>query len=278
MSYDTFNALGLMGLAALVCLGYGLRLLLRGRARFERVERQGGSVLLGKRLMEIAYWSLQPVGQILVTLGITPNQISWASLVLGGVAGVFLAYGKFGSAALCASLSALFDALDGMVAHATGSTSRAGEVLDSAIDRYTEFFLLAGAVLHYREYPSLQIAALFAFMGSFMVSYSSAKAEALQMRPPPGIMRRPERAFYLIIGATLSALPIGWNEIAGLAAPAGIPMAAALVFIAVLSNISAVERLYSIARDKRIEEFDASAKPTPEPSPRRLSPDPGPAR
>ncbi len=258
MSYDAFNAMGLLGLAAAVCVAYLLRALVRGRAHYERVERQGGSVLLGKGMMEMAYWGLQPIGRALVAMRITPNMISWASLVLGGIAGVFLAYGQFGSAAVCATFSAFFDTLDGMVARLTSVSSDAGEILDAAIDRYAEFFYIAGLVLYYREIPYLQLIALFALCGSFMVSYSTAKAEAMHMQPPPGIMRRPERAFYLILGAALSALPMGWDGYFDLPIRVGVPMVAALVFIAILSNISAIERLYTIARDIRIQEVAAA--------------------
>ena len=273
MGYDAFNAVGLIALAGAVCVAYLLRALIRGRAQYDRVERQGGSLLLGKGMMEMAYWSLQPIGRALVSMHVTPNMISWASLVLGGIAGVFLAYGQFGSAAVCATCSAFFDTLDGMVARLTGASSDAGEILDAAIDRYTEFFYLSGLVIYYREISYLQIIALFALMGSFMVSYSTAKAEAMHMRPPPGIMRRPERAFYLILGAALSALPFGWDAYFDFPVRVGVPMVAAIGFIAILANISAIERLYTIARDRRLQEIaaaeaEANAEEQPLPTPR----------
>lgn len=268
MNYDAFNAVGLIGLAGAVCVAYLLRALIRGRAKYDRVDRQGGSLLLGKGMMEMAYWSLQPIGRFLVTMRITPNMISWASLVLGGIAGVFLAYGQFGSAAVCATFSAFFDTLDGMVARLTGVSSDAGEILDAAIDRYTEFFYLSGLVVYYREIAYLQVIALFALMGSFMVSYSTAKAEAMHMKPPPGIMRRPERAFYLILGAALSALPMVWDSYFDFPVRVGVPMVAAIGFIAILANISAIERLYTIARDRRLQEIaEAEAREAENPLP-----------
>jgi CDP-diacylglycerol--glycerol-3-phosphate 3-phosphatidyltransferase len=257
MSADLFSSLFLLTLAAVLTVCYAFRLAVRGRAQYERIHRQGGSVLLGKTMMEMAYWSLQPVARFLIALRVTPNMISWASLVLGGIAGSFLAYGRFGVAALLATVSAFLDSLDGIVARETGVSSDAGEVLDATIDRYVEFFFLGGLVVYYRDIPILMLVSLLALMGSFMVSYSSAKAEAMHMKPPPGIMRRPERAFYLILGAALSPLP--WFEPQEYAPiPVAFPMILGLVIVAVLANISAIERLYTVAQAIRMQELRES--------------------
>lgn len=258
LTYDYLYSLALIVMLGFVMVTYSVRLLIRGRAQFDRVNRQGGSVLLGKGLMEMAYWSLQPIARALVLAHVTPNMLSWASLVLGGCSGVALAYGYFGFAALAATVSAFLDSLDGMVARMTGIASDAGEVLDAAIDRYVEFFFLGGLVIYYREMPMLQLVALFAMTGSFMVSYSTAKAEALHVPPPPGIMRRPERAFYLILGAALSPIPIPAIEAKFmLGTPVGFPMVVAMTMVAVLSNIAAIERLYTIGREVRHRELEA---------------------
>lgn len=267
MGYDYLYSLVLLVLLGFVVVTYSIRLLLRGRAQFDRVNRQGSSVLLGKGLMEMAYWSLQPIARGLVLARVTPNMLSWASLVLGGCSGVAIAYGHFGFAALSATISAFLDSLDGIVARMTSVASDAGEVLDAAIDRYVEFFFLGGLVLYYREIPLLQIVALLALAGSFMISYSTAKAEALHVPPPPGIMRRPERALYLIIGAALSPIPMPVVEAKFMfATPIALPMAIAMTMIAVLSNITAVERLYTIGREVRHRELAALEAQEREPS------------
>jgi phosphatidylglycerophosphate synthase len=241
-------------------LAYSVRVFLKGRAESDRVNRQGGSALLSKSLMEGAYWSLQPVGRFLVAIGVTPNQISWASLVFSVLAGACLAVGHFGFGAGFATISALLDALDGMVARLAGVASDAGEVLDTTVDRYAEFFFLGGLVIYYREIPVLVILALFALVGSFMVSYSTAKAEALRIEPPKGSMRRPERALYLTLGAALSPITIPWFEaIREFPVPIGHPMVIALGLVAVLANLSAVERLWAISRAVRIREADQLA-------------------
>lgn len=258
-AYDLLNSIALFLILGLITLAYSFRLLTHGRAEFDRVNKQGGSVLLGKGLMEMAYWGLQPVARLLVFLHVSPNMLSWASLVFGGLAGAALTFGYFGFAASFATYSAFMDVLDGMVARMTEVASDAGEVLDATVDRYVEFFFLGGLILFYRPVPMLQAIAMAALVGSFMISYSTAKAEALHMSPPPGIMRRPERAFYLTLGAALSPIHIPFLDrvfALPLVNP-GYPLIIATFVVAVLSNISAIERLWTIGRDVRKREIEA---------------------
>jgi CDP-diacylglycerol---glycerol-3-phosphate 3-phosphatidyltransferase len=229
---------------------YAVRVAVRGRDRFDRVEHQGGSRLLGKSAMGLGYWSLQPIARLLVAMRVDPDRISWTSLVFGAAGGACLAVGHFGYATVCTMISGLLDTVDGMVARLSNTTSESGEVLDSAVDRYVEFFFLSGLILYYRAIPLLQILALLALLGSFMVSYSTAKAEALSVVLPKGGMRRPERAFYLTAGAALSAVSIPWWE-AKLSPPIGYPMVVVLALVAVAANFSAIERLWSIAKTVR---------------------------
>lgn len=255
MDFQLISTLVLLGIVALAAIAYVLRVWMSGRAHFDRVEKQGGSPLLGKSVMEGAYWFLQPIGKLLVFCRVTPNQISWSSLVFGILAGICLAFGHFGFGAAFASISALLDSLDGMVARMTGVASDAGEVLDASADRYVEFFFLGGLAVYYREIPSLLILTLLALVGSFMVSYSTAKAEALHVDPPKGSMRRPERALYLILGAALSPITIPIFETDRMFSIAiGHPMVFAVAMVAVLSNLSAIERLHSVAKAMRRRE------------------------
>ena len=255
LRYTLLSALVIALLAAF----YGVRVAVKGRARFDRIDRQGGSRLLTKGTMELGYWILQPVARLLVFLRVRPNLVSWASLAFGVVAGACLALGHFGFGAMFATISGFLDSLDGMVARSSGVASDAGEVLDAAVDRYVEFFFLSGLVVYYRQIPALQVLALLALLGTFMVSYSTAKAEALQVDPPKGSMRRPERAVYLILGAALSALTIPWLESHGESGiQIGYPMVAALGLVALVANISSIERFWSVATAIRGREKDFS--------------------
>lgn len=260
MTAELKYTLGAATIVILLSAAYGVRVLIKGRVRFERIDRQGGSPLLGKGAMEIGYWFLMPIAKFLVALGATANQVSWSSLGCGFLAGVFLATGHFGFGAICATISGFLDSLDGRVARMSGLASDAGEVLDAAVDRYVEFFFLAGLTVYYREVPLLQALALLALLGSFMVSYSTTKAEALQVEVPKGSMRRPERAVYLILGASLSALSIAWVEPPReFSSALAYPMIVALGLVALLANISAIGRFRCIARAIRRREKDAAA-------------------
>jgi phosphatidylglycerophosphate synthase/putative flippase GtrA len=234
---------------------YTVRIAIKGRVHFDRIERQGGSRFLSKGAMEFGYWILQPVARLLVLAGITPNNLSWASLMSGFLAGGYLALGYFGFAAICATISGLLDSLDGMVARMVGLASDAGEVLDAAVDRYVEFFFISGLIIYYREVPVLQLLALLALLGSFMISYSTAKSEALNIDAPRGSMRRTERAVYLTLGAALSAITIPVFEThQALATPLVYPMVLALGLVALVANVSAAARFSSIARALRNRE------------------------
>lgn len=231
----------LASVLAFIVIAYAVRLSVRGPARYERIDRQGGTALLPKETLQMGYWAIQPLATLLIRLHLTPRSLTWSSLVFGLSAGLSLASGRFGWGALLATVSAVLDALDGLVARKTGSASASGAVLDSSIDRYVEFFFLAGLIYHYRGLPGLQLLALFALLGSFMVSYSSAKAEALQVQLLKGLMRRPEREVYLILGVALSPLSILWFGFE-------YPLTIALGLVAALANFSAIARLTKLAR------------------------------
>jgi CDP-diacylglycerol--glycerol-3-phosphate 3-phosphatidyltransferase len=241
-----FLASFLLIVAALaVASVYLIKVQIAGRPRFERIDLQGGSRLLGKGIMEMAYWAMLPVASAMVKLGVSANLITCSTAVFGAISGVILATGHFGFASAVGAIAAMLDSIDGMVARA-GSVSSSGKVLDSTLDRYVEFFFLGGLIVHYSGRPVLQIVTLFAILGSFMVSYTSALSEIQRVAIPRGSMRRPERLFYLIFGAALTPL-----------AHAPYPMIAALVLVSALSNISAVARLSIMI--KRLNEKSVNA-------------------
>jgi CDP-diacylglycerol--glycerol-3-phosphate 3-phosphatidyltransferase len=247
--HDHVFAFFVLAMAAGTLLVYGVRVLLRGGARFDRVDSVGGSALLGKRLVEMGYWAMQPLARTCVRAGITPNMITLGSLALGLGAGVSLALGGMGLGALLTLASGVGDVLDGQVARLTGTGSKRGEVYDASVDRYMEFFVTGGLVLFYRDHVLFAAVALAAMLACFMISYSSAKAEALGLTPPKGAMRRHERGTYLIAGGVFSAAFAPWLEpFRWWPELRAVPMMAALGVVAVVGNVSAVRRLLAIAR------------------------------
>jgi CDP-diacylglycerol---glycerol-3-phosphate 3-phosphatidyltransferase len=228
---------------------YGLRIASRGVFHSERVSKIGGTAMVGRGIMDATYWAIEPVVRGLAALGVTPNGLTWSALVLGVGAGSALAFGWFGLATLLATLSTIGDILDGQVARLTNSGSNTGELLDAAIDRYTEFAFLAGLVLVLRASWWQMSLALGAMLACFMVSYASAKAEAMQVTPPRGLMRRHERAIYLIIGIGL--VPLVGPTLVARGLPYVTPCLVSLAIVAVIGNLAAVLRLVRIGRALR---------------------------
>jgi CDP-diacylglycerol--glycerol-3-phosphate 3-phosphatidyltransferase len=225
---------------------YLLRTALVGRRRHARTESDGGSVFLSKRMMESVYWLLDPIIDFLAALRITPNMVTLFSLVPAAGAGVALAFGWFGLASVLAVMATFCDILDGLLARKTGVSSGAGEVIDAAVDRYGELFFFGGLVYYYRSHDQVLFIVLAAIVGSFMVSYATAKAEAMGVAAPRGAMRRGERAAYLIFGAAFT--PVAKALFANSASLAlhECPIILAVTIVAVVSNISVVQRFSAI--------------------------------
>ena len=151
------------------------------------------------------------------------------------VAGVAFALGKPFEGGLLILFSGVFDTLDGGVARAKGIITPFGGVLDSVCDRYSDglIFLgiIAGAVNGRLVLPPIMqiegwLWAGFALIGSFLVSYTRARAESAGCRKLSiGIAERTERMIILILGSLSGFL--GW----------------ALVLITVFSHITIIQRV-----------------------------------
>jgi CDP-diacylglycerol--glycerol-3-phosphate 3-phosphatidyltransferase len=244
---DLACSLGMVGALVVLTFAYAARRLTRGDAHYERVDAAGTSPFLGKSAMEMTYWGLQPVARACVAIGLRANAVTGISLVLALAAAVVLALGHFGVASVLVTISFLCDAVDGLVARQTGTASDAGEVFDAAVDRYAELFFFGGLAVAYRESVQALLLVLFALAGSLMVSYATAKAEALRVEAPRGAMRRPERAVYLGLGTVL--VPIVQHIVpdAAFPWPAQAPMLVVLALVGVVANASAVRRLATLA-------------------------------
>ncbi|HSZ80769.1 MAG TPA: CDP-alcohol phosphatidyltransferase family protein, partial [Polyangia bacterium] len=149
---DVYFSIGMLILSVVVPGMYLVRTLLKGRAHHARTDADGGSVLLNKASMEMGYWLLGPVVEGLAALHITPNMVTFFSLVPALLAAVAAGFGWFGLACVLATLGSLCDLVDGVLARRTGVASDAGEVLDAAVDRYIEFLFLAGVAVYYRTH------------------------------------------------------------------------------------------------------------------------------
>lgn len=238
------------------------------KTRYRRVTQQGSTFFLGLNLMQAGYWMLQPLVRRCSKSGVAPAAITWFSLLPALAGAIAAATNHWGLAAWCLLASALLDVLDGAVARATNETSAAGAVLDSVLDRYAEFVFFTGLVIFYRNELPVQLLVLAALLGSFLITYSTAKAEALHMKPPRGSMKRSDRLTVLVLGAALTPFSEQWLE--PVRRPYAWPVVAALTVIAVLANASAIQRFAALARDARLGDW--TEKPASDAAPLRHPP------
>jgi len=103
-------------------------------------------------------------------------------------------------------VGSVLDILDGALARAGGKTTPFGAFLDSTTDRVSEGFVL-GAIALVESRHGNETALAFtvaAVAGSFLVSYTRARAEALGLRGDVGIGSRAERVVVITAGLVLA--------------------------------------------------------------------------
>ena len=172
-------------------------------------------------------WLLDPIGNFLNRIGLTPNTMTILGLVGNAVGAYFLARGQMTIGGLFVLLMTPIDALDGTMARLRGEPSDWGAFVDSVSDRYSELIILGGVLYHFLDVGDTLGAMLtfFAAAGSVLVSYTKARAESLRFEAKGGILTRVER--YLVLAPLLVFnLPL-W----------------AVGIIAVLANVTALQRI-----------------------------------
>jgi phosphatidylglycerophosphate synthase len=153
---------------------------------------------------------IQPVNIFLHRLRVSPDHLTFAGIVFGALAGLAFARGRLLLAGVFLILAGLSDMLDGSLARANGAASPFGSYIDSVADRFTEALIFTGIAWHVRGKTDLLLV-LAALAGSFLVSYTKARAEALGVTCDVGLMERPERFIVLVAGALLGQLlPALW--------------------------------------------------------------------
>jgi CDP-diacylglycerol--glycerol-3-phosphate 3-phosphatidyltransferase len=190
--------------------------------------------MISKRVGEMF---ARPLDALVRTVAhISPDVLTITGLALNGVACACFALsggkdyrlpGLFQAGGLVALAASLFDMLDGRVARLRGRETKFGAFLDSTMDRYSDMLLYMGLIVLYArvdQTPHMILVWVAAF-GSFMTSYARARAESLIPRCQVGFLERPERIVLLILGALTNR------------------MAAVLWIIAVLSNLTALQRV-----------------------------------
>lgn len=219
---------------------------------------RGGS--FGPRLAQLTRGALDPVAGLLARLGVRADHLTVLGLALSLAAALAFFEGWFRAGAALALLAGLCDMLDGQVARRLGTTSRFGAFLDSTLDRLGEGALLAGIAGFYlsgliellsdpllaveqaarglepRTWAALALTAVVALVGSFMVSYTRARAEGLGLECRAGWLERPQRLVLVIVAGAFGVGPA---------------MPLALLLVATLSFVTAAQRVAHVWKHTR---------------------------
>lgn len=148
----------------------------------------------------------------LARTGVTPDALTALGLTLcaAGAVAVYFEYRNellwFWTGAFLFWAGSLLDILDGALARQSGKGTPFGGFLDSTTDRLGEAVMLGSIGLVFaRDGNEIALGAVFAAMaGSFLVSYTRARAEALRLKGDVGIGSRAERVFVIVSGLFLA--------------------------------------------------------------------------
>lgn len=175
----------------------------------------------------------------LIESRLTPNAISIAGLIGNLVAAVLVTQRLFFLAGVAFVLGSVMDTLDGRYSRMSGKGTLFGAFLDSTLDRIEEGIVLA-AVAGYFAATGQDFAAamcVVAVLGSLMVSYTRARAEALGVECKVGLATRPVRVVILSVGLIFAkGAGIGDFEL----------LAPAVYLIAVLTIVTTIQRVWHV--------------------------------
>ena len=154
----------------------------------------------------LAYYCTQPVVRLLAKTPVTPDAITWFGLLVAVGAAVLISTEHLFAAGFVVLVGGFFDIIDGALARNTNRTSRFGAILDSTLDRLAEAAVLIGILVLYAREQSVAGVLLVgvAWLGSLLVSYIRARAEALGLECEVGLFTRAERVVILALGLLLS--------------------------------------------------------------------------
>jgi phosphatidylglycerophosphate synthase len=190
---------------------------------------------------EAPAWLTLPVARALAAVGVSPNLVSAVGFVGNCGAAALVATGHFWQGGVLVLAFSILDIFDGALARLTGKATPFGAVFDAVLDRASEAAVLLGIVIYYTEEGAgggdLEVIAAFAALtGSVMVSYVRARAEGSGILIREGLFTRFERVVVLAAGLILDQVLV------------------ALVILAVLANLTAVQRLWAVHRATALED------------------------
>jgi len=191
---------------------------------------------------------IEPLAEWLVRAGIGPNTITTVGTLTYIVGGGLYASGHIRTAGWWLGLTAVFDVLDGKVARATGRTTVFGAFYDSTLDRVADGAVLGGLAIffarndvlhgvpHWAGTPMVALT-LLGIIGTFLTSYTRARAESLGIDAKVGMMQRPERVTLLSAPQAFFGLVLG-----------GWVLMLIVALLSVTAWITAVQRIVFVYR------------------------------
>ncbi len=188
----------------------------------------------------------------LIESRLTPNAISVAGLVGNLIAAGLVTQRLFFLAGVAFVVGSVMDTLDGRYSRMSGKGTLFGAFLDSTLDRIEEGIVLAAVAGYFAATGDDFAAAMcvVAVLGSLMVSYTRARAEALGVECKVGLATRPVRVVILSIGLIF-------------AKGAGIAdfelLAPAVYLIAALTIITTIQRVWHVRNELSSDSTDARA-------------------
>lgn len=180
---------------------------------------------------------VEPAIGFLARNNVSPNTITTVGTLLTIAAAVVYATGHIMTAGWLMSVTAAFDVIDGQVARRTGRCTVFGAFYDSTLDRVADGALMAGLTVFYMTSPVhhnlyMVVVCLAGIIGSFLVSYTRARAESLGIDAKVGVMQRPERI--VLLSAPQALFGLFWN---------GWVLMGIIILLSVTSWITAVQRI-----------------------------------
>jgi len=172
---------------------------------------------------------------------VTPNALTALGVSLCAVGAVLVYFESRGEllffwlGAAVFVVGSLLDILDGALARQSGKGTPFGAFIDSTTDRVGEGAMLGAiALVFHRDGNEWALAlAIAAIAGSFLVSYTRARAEALGLKGDVGLGSRAERVVVITGGLVFAP----WGGL-----PWAIAVLTASAWLTVLQRISAVRR------------------------------------
>ena len=182
----------------------------------------------------------------LIESRLTPNAISLTGFALNVTAAVLVTQRYFFLAGVAFIVGSVMDTLDGRYSRMSGKGTPFGAFLDSTLDRIEEGIVLTAVAAYFASRgDDLAVAAtVLAVVGSMMVSYTRARAEALGVQCKLGVAARAVRVVILSIGL-VGAKGAGILDV-DLLAPS-------IYVLVVLTAFTVVQRIWHVRRELRKE-------------------------